>query len=77
MIYMGRRKTHKICHPIKNNLFHASFDRFFAASGSVKKDIKKRVGINTAPIILSQKEAVRFVFSNSASVAIIKFISCC
>jgi hypothetical protein len=74
---MGKRKTDSICHPILKNLVHGSFARFLAVSGSVKSAMKSSVGINAAPIILSQKEAVRLVLSNSACVDIIKLISYC
>ncbi len=77
IIYMGKKNTDKICHPILKNLVHGSFARFLAVSGLVKRAMKSSVGIKAEPITLSQKEAVRFVLSNSDCVDIIKLISYC
>ncbi len=78
IMYMGKRSPAKICHAIKNILFHGSAARLFTASpGSIVRLRKTMVGINAAPARLSQKEAVLFVFSNSACVDTIKLISCC
>ncbi len=75
---MGKRNVAKICHPAKNILFHGSAARsFIALPGSMVKSRKNMVGINAAPMMLSQKEAVLFVYNNSDCVDIIKLISCC
>ncbi len=67
----------KNSHPRKNISFHGSASRGFSAlSVGLKIKIRENIaGTNAAPMILNQKEAVRFVFKTSAWVDTIKLIS--
>jgi hypothetical protein len=79
MIYIGKVNAQKNSHPRKNIFCHGSVEKSFnALSSGLKVKIKKNIpGTNTAPRMLNQKDAVRFIFKTSACVDIIKLIGYC
>jgi hypothetical protein len=54
----------------------AAFSAGATSAGSNKSLIKKIAGMNAAPKMLIQKEAVRFVFNTSDCSAIAKLMIC-